>query len=91
MGQRRQESRGEVKSLDKLWFKRHKKEKKSLKAKVIGEITKQEEEEEEEEWSRGIIWELVDKKNTTVHWKLNQAILGLLYEMENQNNSGLKF
>lgn len=89
MGQRREERRGEVKSLDKLWFKKGTIKKKKIEKKTFVEIRKQRrrKSDQEEKFEK-----LVDKQEcNTVHWGLNQTFLGLLYKMENQNNSGLKF
>lgn len=70
MDQRREQSRGEVRSLDKLCFKRHKKEK---------NLKKKRHWRDKKTRGRGRVIkrpnkELVDKKNTIVHWKLNQTV-----------------
>ena len=65
----RKERNGEVRYLDKLWFK-GKKKKRKLKRREIGEDKS---EEKEEEGSKGGNLRSLRTKSTTVHWKLNQT------------------
>lgn len=59
-----------------------------LKRKEIGEDKK-----EEEEVPKGVIWEEGGQREhySTLEAESDMIWLGLLYKMENQNNSGLKF